>query len=810
MAIPDFDRKYITEAFQIFDRDYREKEQLAKFTDNRNHKYAITHKNKLYPVKEIIRIAAQEAGLERPHFNGGKEANSFIRKRGFEIIDLKQYRQQNNREKLLEKEINWSMFEWGLTIPVKAHDNFYEANGRRLKVGASQTITLVIEGQEYEASLKNIDRTSKSETLQLRYDNNQQLKDLLATEFSFSQQYIIEERKRKIENGEERPQVKLPEDKQEFFKIYASDEEQKFIVELETIGGQLRTNLAQVLDEYYGARMNQQFAQHELGDLLRHGLPEIVANKLQSYSLEDDYEIKGSIGQGNWVKVPWLAIMDRDITTTTREGVYVVYSFAEDMSRVYLTLNQGVTNTSTEEQLQARTKLREELDLKELTVDNELELTDSGIGSDYETSTIAYLEYQADDLPSEEVLEEDLIELVDIYQQYKQQLEETVTVSVPELSTGEIIEQVKDYIAARGFNYPQGLIENFYLSLKTKPFVLLAGISGTGKTKLAQLFAEAIGCTPENNRLQIIPVRPDWSDPSDLLGYKDLDGNFRPGPMIDIIERANQNPSYPHFVCLDEMNLARVEYYFSDLLSTIETRKQMADGIKSAVLLEEDYFKTKADKEQYAGLRIPDNLYLIGTVNMDETTHPFSKKVLDRANTIEFSEVELANFNLSQQQVEALGDVENNFLAPDYLTLNDCAEEKRELINQVVERLQEVNEILKLDNLHVGYRVRDEVCFYMIYNQRQQLLDFDAAIDYQLQQKILPRIQGSSNLVKEILVELFNLSSGADLTADNRRVAGEALAEVESGGVGPYPQSAEKIAYMIKRFEEDGFTAYWL
>jgi hypothetical protein len=172
----------------------------------------------------------------------------------------------------------------------------------------------------------------------------------------------------------------------------------------------------------------------------------------------------------------------------------------------------------------------------------------------------------------------------------------------------------------------------------------------------------------------------------------------------------------------------------------------MEDGIKSAVLLEEGYFKTEADKEQYARLCIPDN------------------------------------FNLSEQQVGALGDVENNFLAPDYLTLNDCAEEERELINQVVERLQEVNQILNSDNLHVGYRVRDEVCFYMIYNQRQQLLEFDVAIDYQLQQKILSRIQGSSNLIKEILVELFNLSSGANLTADNRRVAGEALAKIEAEG----------------------------
>ena len=97
------------------------------------------------------------------------------------------------------------------------------------------------------------------------------------------------------------------------------------------------------------------------------------------------------------------------------------------------------------------------------------------------------------------------------------------------------------------------------------------------------------------------------------------------------------------------MNLARVEYYFSDILSTIETREKTLKGIQSEVLLTEDYFTNDDDIDDYAGLRLPDNLYIIGTVNMDETTHPFSKKVLDRANTIEFSQVELDQHTLNSQ-----------------------------------------------------------------------------------------------------------------------------------------------------------------
>ena len=371
-----------------------------------------------------------------------------------------------------------------------------------------------------------------------------------------------------------------------------------------------------------------------------------------------------------------------------------------------------------------------------------------------------------------------------------------------EMTIKEKVDAIKAYIAARGFNYEGDLIENFYLSLKSKPFVILAGTSGTGKTRLVKLFAEAIGA-----QMKLVPVRPDWSDSSDLFGHTDLSGNFHPGAIIDFIKRAEWNKDTPHFLCLDEMNLARVEYYLSDFLSIIETRDRKANGaIETDALIDASYFQSQAAKEKYGRVYLPDNLYIIGTVNMDETTFPFSKKVLDRANTIEFSFVNLmaraaANGSAAAQKLD------NSFLRTDYLYLQDCDDEN--LVDGVCFNLEEMNQILVKANLHVGYRVRDEVCFYMMNNKKTDLLPDDAAFDHEIMQKILPRIQGSSAAIKEVLSELFIKCAG-DYSGFAGATAYEQMGSFLDSKPCKYPNSAKKIAFMMRRYEEDGFTSYWL
>ena len=381
------------------------------------------------------------------------------------------------------------------------------------------------------------------------------------------------------------------------------------------------------------------------------------------------------------------------------------------------------------------------------------------------------------------------------------------------------IDQIKDYITAKGFTYKQGTIENFYLSLKTKSFVLLAGISGTGKTKLVQLFAEAIGCNGE--QFNLISVRPDWSDTSDLLGYTDIKGDFQPGPLINTIKLANENLDKPYIVCLDEMNLARVEYYFSDFLSKMETKKYNETRIVTEKLLSDINFSScdhKRDNElhKYEGLHISENIYIIGTVNMDETTHPFSKKVLDRANTIEFNQINLMDLPINEaMNIEPLNE-KNEFLKTEYLNLIEVLPTKKNQIKKITKILRDINDILKSANFHVGYRIRDEINFYMLHANNYKLYSNDQkenqnkALDYQIKQKILPRIQGSSRELKNILIELFDYFAGTNFKVENRKISEQMIKYIENNPDIKYPLSADKIAHMIKRYEQDGFTAFWI
>lgn len=353
-----------------------------------------------------------------------------------------------------------------------------------------------------------------------------------------------------------------------------------------------------------------------------------------------------------------------------------------------------------------------------------------------------------------------------------------------EMTIKEQVATIKTYIAAKGFNYDGSLIENFYLSLKSKPFVILAGTSGTGKTRLVKLFAEAIQA-----KYLPVPVRPDWSDSSDLFGHKDLNGNFIKGAIIDFVKDAIDDKTKPYILCLDEMNLARVEYYMSDILSVIETREfDENKKITSKPLVSKEYCRSSNGRNEYGELQFPGNLYIVGTVNMDETTFPFSKKVLDRANTIEFSYVDLLSMPVEYYaEVEPIV-VSNDFLASQYITMKDAyVESRKEYIDGICTKLSVINGILEIANAHIGYRVRDEIVFYMLNNHEFGLLADKVAFDNQIMQKLLPRVQGSSESIKTMLGELL------------KHCVNE-----------KYEAAVNKINFMIKRYEEDGFTFYWL
>lgn len=590
--------------------------------------------------------------------------------------------------------------------------------------------------------------------------------------------------------------------------------------------------LSQFVNGYVNSR-KEEFAGHPIGNLVRNMIPKTLYESLVD---ESRYLIKGSVGQGNWANIPWICIFDRAVTTKATKGVYIVYLLSEDGERLYLTLNQGCTDLLNRlrrpgavlELKRIAKDISDNIGCGDFDVRERIDLGEniSPLSKLYEDGTICYRRYDRENLPSEEELLSDLQEMIDIYTQYANKrhlLESTGSVILTDSSGfGEysegysekvVLEEIKRYIASKGFSYEEGTIENFYLSLKSKPFVILAGISGTGKTRLVKLFAEAIGANVANGRFKLVSVRPDWSDSTDLFGHTDLNGRFVPGSLIDFIHAAANDSDKPYILCLDEMNLARVEYYLSDFLSIMETADINQEGyIETDQLLPSTYFGADLiAAEKYKNLRLTQNLYLIGTVNMDETTFPFSRKVLDRANTIELSYVNLLPDHLLTLE-ESLDPKErdNEFLKAQCVQLIDCKHEY-EYVYQLCQELEQLNNMLETAGFQCGYRIRDEIAFYMVNNKKVGLLEHDQAMDFQILQKILPRIQGSSTAIKEMLDELFKyLASdyeGYQVVNDN---LGDRMLKHLKDHPGRYPKSASKVAFMVRRFEEDGFTSYWL
>lgn len=296
------------------------------------------------------------------------------------------------------------------------------------------------------------------------------------------------------------------------------------------------------------------------------------------------------------------------------------------------------------------------------------------------------------------------------------------------------VEEIEASVQKLGGYYPGGEVSRLHAALnflKHKHFVILSGLSGTGKTQLALKYAKAVHGVKENHSsdpfLFVCPVRPEWTDPTGLTGYYDVLSNRYVVPQfLEAVLLATAHRGSPVFVVLDEMNLARVEYYFSDVLSAIETRGQLQLH-SSGVPLE-----SSTGIPVPAALPVPDNLYIIGTINIDETTSPVSDKVLDRAVVIEMTVHDLRAF---------------------FDGLEERDSELKSARTACERYLLTTQEIMARYGLGFGYRVAEEVLRYQSFAAKKLTGDAAGVVDDLMVQKVLVKLRGGERQ-RQMLAEL--------------------------------------------------------
>ena len=435
-----------------------------------------------------------------------------------------------------------------------------------------------------------------------------------------------------------------------------------------------------------------------------------------------------------------------------------------------------------------------------------------------------------------------------------------------------------------------------YLSVvQVKPFLLLAGISGTGKSRIVREFAfkscpkylqDKAGTTPGNYCM--IEVKPNWHDSTELLGYYSRLGKagYQFTKFVKFLVKAKMFPNVPFFVCLDEMNLAPVEQYFAEILSILETRKHPKnvetgevdmETVKTEPIIDAQYFRELAemphvkntqtgesfssnltDRDIYLklfgmdtesdidkkvgnrtdltteGLQLPDNVVIIGTVNMDDTTHQFSRKVIDRAMTIEMNGGNLRNMFGGSKNLEYLAESEQkkwqNAFTRRYVSADEVLDAHPDVAEELMEKLptklEEINLALKGTPFMVSYRVLNELTI-MVGVMLDEGMGLDeaiaASVNNILLMKILPRVEGDAEMFA--ISREYKAKAGVsydnrlewlkDIAPDIKESSAEAASENDdteekTGTVKECQQTAkEKIQEMIDRLNNQEFTRFW-
>lgn len=372
--------------------------------------------------------------------------------------------------------------------------------------------------------------------------------------------------------------------------------------------------------------------------------------------------------------------------------------------------------------------------------------------------SIGGLEIQ--DAPKEQLLDDEPVEAVTTEEHYSACRED------------EFMEVFQNECKRLGLYYDTKDLYNFHTAMKTGSLVILAGMSGTGKSKLVQCYANALKLNKD--QMLFVPVRPFWQDDADVIGYLDtLHNVYRPGDsgVMNILARSKDYSEDLHIICFDEMNLARVEHYFSQFLSVLELEEN-----KRILCLYNEEFSARIYNQNVfpPTLRIGSNVIFVGTVNLDESTFQFSDKVLDRANVITLKMQPYSNVLQMEEQrkQESFIPKSEPFTFDEYETFK---RKEREILLHKNESKFLWDLHIELQNcsrnLGIGWRIIRQISNFLNNIPLNAPLSREEAFDIQLVQRVLTKVRGSDEQFTELL---------GQYNPDTRKVENSKLLELLS------------------------------
>lgn len=511
--------------------------------------------------------------------------------------------------------------------------------------------------------------------------------------------------------------------------------------------------------------------------------------------------VKVSFGKGNFARIPWIAFLGDGQSVS--KGIYPVFLLFREQHQLLLCYGLSEENDPS---------------LSWTTIDAARTVKawfqqHYGRAPDRYGGSFVRAAYSIEEELPVATMQQDLDGVIDLYERVLEQPSKIdVPVPVDPLAAVVDLRQAAQTFATalrESFVWfgeqHESLVTSFVTSLVTKPFAILTGLSGSGKTQIALRFGEWLG----KDRLYVAPVRPDWTGAEALFGYEDalkpaVNGRAAwsvPGPL-EFMLRAAGDKSHPYLLLLDEMNLAHVERYFADVLSGMESGQPCLPNLECV----EGVWRLRAGEPPR--IPFPRNLWIVGTVNVDETTYMFSPKVLDRANTFEFR-VESGDLSSTRDKpvpcAPGSQDLVRGLLS---IARDDSWHVKRrsELPAVISARLRHVHLVLSRFNMEFGHRVFYEAVRFASLAEEAGLEDQDAVLDRIVIQKILPRVHGSRRRLELPLLALAQFCRDPmEPAATDEKLPTLGVEEVSEPAL---PQSHGKVLRMLRSLRINQFASF--